>query len=298
MKKRIVSTCVWTDSLVLERFSPEDKLFWVYVLTNPNTTQLGIYPFSVTTAASQLGYSKETVKILLDRFENQYGVLRYSESTSEIAVKNYLRHSIVSGGKPVMDLLLKEELSVKDKTLVGYVFENLGQYDPSTLNKTVIEFIDAVQSGVTGDSQNANVKKTDAIPYAEIIGHLNEKTGSRYSAQSVSTKKHINARYKEGRTYEDFIKVIDAKVAEWGDNPKMRKYLRPETLFNNKFEWYLMNAEQGGSERKEVAKSRFDVLDRDFYDSLVSKGAIIGDRLRIMRLTGEESEKLRSYGLL
>lgn len=33
--------------------------------------------------------------------------------------------------------------------------------------------------------------------------------------------------------------MIDIKTAEWLHNPKMNKYLRPETLFGTKFESYL-----------------------------------------------------------
>ena len=44
----------------------------------------------------------------------------------------------------------------------------------------------------------------------------------------------------EGHTVDDFKTVIDKKYAEWGQNPKMSKYLRPETLFSAEhFESYL-----------------------------------------------------------
>ena len=49
----------------------------------------------------------------------------------------------------------------------------------------------------------------------------------------------IKARINEGFTIDDFKKVIDIKTAEWKDDPKMSKYIRPETLFSNKFEGYL-----------------------------------------------------------
>ena len=37
---------------------------------------------------------------------------------------------------------------------------------------------------------------------------------------------------------EDFYKVINIKSKQWL-NTEMEKYLRPETLFSNKFEGYL-----------------------------------------------------------
>ena len=181
----------------------------------------------------------------------------------------------LNDGKTITGLLRKEESKINGKTLVGYVFEYQGQYDSAE-----------------------KPKKEDKVPYVEIIGYLNEKTDSRYSAKAQATRKLIHARFAEGRTLDDFKAVIDLKVAEWKNDPVMCKYLRPETLFCTKFERYLMDAERNVPEAKEEPKSRFDVLDRDFYDALVSKGAITGDRLRIMRLTDEEADKLRSYGLL
>ena len=38
---------------------------------------------------------------------------------------------------------------------------------------------------------------------------------------------------------DDFKKVIDNKINDWKNNNDMQKYLRPETLFGNKFESYL-----------------------------------------------------------
>ena len=41
--KRVVDVDFWNDEKVMDLFTPEDKLFFLYLLTNPHTTQLGIY---------------------------------------------------------------------------------------------------------------------------------------------------------------------------------------------------------------------------------------------------------------
>ena len=76
-------------------------------------------------------------------------------------------------------------------------------------------------------------------PYEEIISYLNQKLGTKYSHTSRDTKKHIQARSREGFTLDDFKHVIDVKVSEWGNDSKMSSYLRPKTLFGTKFESYL-----------------------------------------------------------
>lgn len=83
------------------------------------------------------------------------------------------------------------------------------------------------------------------IPYSEIIDYLNLKTGKRFSAKTDSTIKFISGRFSEGRTLEDFKKVIDTKCSEWiGKKDKfgkpMENYLRPNTLFSpTNFENYI-----------------------------------------------------------
>lgn len=80
-----------------------------------------------------------------------------------------------------------------------------------------------------------------------IVEHLNSATGQHYKADSAKTKQLINARLKEGYAVQDFYTVIDKKTRRWADNEKMRQYLRPETLFSNKFESYLNEIEQPGA---------------------------------------------------
>ena len=73
----------------------------------------------------------------------------------------------------------------------------------------------------------------------QIISYLNSKTGTRYKSNNKGTIRLIKARLKEGFTLDDFYTVIDKKVLLWGKDIKMQAYLRPETLFGNKFESYL-----------------------------------------------------------
>lgn len=83
-----------------------------------------------------------------------------------------------------------------------------------------------------------NESKTESVPYAEIIDHLNDKAGKRYRPTTDATRRHISARWNEGHTLEDFRTVVDKKVAEWMGTD-MEQYLRPQTLFGTNFESYL-----------------------------------------------------------
>jgi uncharacterized phage protein (TIGR02220 family) len=74
--------------------------------------------------------------------------------------------------------------------------------------------------------------------YESIISYLNQKAGTGYKSQTTSYRGFINARLKAGYKIEDFYQVIDKKSSEW-IGTDFQKFLRPETLFGNKFESYL-----------------------------------------------------------
>lgn len=96
-------------------------------------------------------------------------------------------------------------------------------------------------------------------PYSEIVDYLNEKCGTAYRSKSKKTQDCIKARLNEGFTVDDFKKVIDNKVAEWLHDEKMCKFLRPETLFGNKFEGYL---------NQKTVKGKIEI-DNDFRDKFL-----------------------------
>src|SRR3990167_1474154 len=73
----------------------------------------------------------------------------------------------------------------------------------------------------------------------EIIADLNIVLGANYKPTAGKSKELIRARLKEGFTTEDFKTVHRKMAAAWGLDNKMRPYLRPITLYSNKFESYL-----------------------------------------------------------
>ncbi|HBE9109979.1 TPA: conserved phage C-terminal domain-containing protein [Clostridioides difficile] len=79
-------------------------------------------------------------------------------------------------------------------------------------------------------------KTNDKEIHNRIIDYLNEKADKSFKSTTKKTKSLIDARLVEGFVEENFYKVIDNKVHAWLEDAKMSVYLRPETLFGNKFE--------------------------------------------------------------
>ena len=84
------------------------------------------------------------------------------------------------------------------------------------------------------------------IPYAEVVAALNGAAGTEYRPSSERTRRLVRARWREGYRLEDFEAVCRQMASEWRGDPRMARYLRPETLFGPKFESYRERARSGG----------------------------------------------------
>ena len=112
-------------------------------------------------------------------------------------------------------------------------------------------------------------KAIDEAVYEAITAHLNDKINTNYKATTEATRSLINEWLKVGYNVEDFKTVIDRKCAEWLGTD-MAKYLRPQTLFGNKFESYLnapvsnsadvSEKTSSGSEPKDYNTNMIDLL--------------------------------------
>ncbi len=98
------------------------------------------------------------------------------------------------------------------------------------------------------EEKEKEVVVEDLGVYRAIMDYFNARLGVNYKHTSKSIQRLIDARIAEGNTLEDFKRVINLKKDEWSGNEKMEKFLRPETLFGDKFETYKQGG-NGGSTR-------------------------------------------------
>ncbi len=88
----------------------------------------------------------------------------------------------------------------------------------------------------------------------DVLDYLNSQIKTSYKLNETNLK-FINGRKNEGAVLEDFKKVIDNKVKDWVGTD-WEKFLRPQTLFGNKFEGYL-NAQIKNNKTNENGKSTY-----------------------------------------
>jgi predicted phage replisome organizer/uncharacterized phage protein (TIGR02220 family) len=224
----------------IERLPDGDSLIviWVKILClagNINDNGL-IYltkdiPYTEELLATEFNRDINTVRLALRTFE-RFGMIELINNI--ICVSNWERYQNIEELDKVREQarIRKQRQRERQKTALLSESCHVTSRDSHATEEEVEEEVEVEKEK----------KKKNSVSYetvSSILDYLNEKTGRKYKATSKATVKHINARFAEGYTEEDFKKVIDNKTAEWLHNPKMQAYLRPDTLFGTKFDSYL-----------------------------------------------------------
>lgn len=95
-----------------------------------------------------------------------------------------------------------------------------------------------------------------------VLEFLNVTTSSNYNKSVEKNRKHVRARIKEGYKPLDFEDVIRFKFHQWGQDQKMKEFLRPETLFSPKFDGYLQAARMAIVPQQTKIQTAVSIMER------------------------------------
>ena len=200
----------WKDPKVTEEMSPEDRYVLLYLLTNPYTTQIGIYQITKRQMAFDLGYSTEAVGAILTRFEKNLGLIRYNDETREIAIKNWGKYNLKRGGKPIMDCIKGELSKVKDKKLIEYVAISIPN---NTIKDEFLRYANVtldVTSTISGQEEEQEqeqeveqqqLKKDDSV--------VVDKIKSYFDLDGETIKKVANVHLATGKDISYLIEKLE-----------------------------------------------------------------------------------------
>ena len=122
---RSIQTAFWQDAKVLEEMTPEDRYFYLYLLTNPAVKQVGIYQLTRKQMAFELGYSMESVNALLERFIHHHDIIRYDYDTREICIVNWGKYNFPRAGTPIENCIRKELREVKQTDFIKIIYDKV-----------------------------------------------------------------------------------------------------------------------------------------------------------------------------
>ena len=118
----------------------------------------------------------------------------------------------------------------------------------------------------TDTDTNTMSAETDASSLSSfLIGYLNEKAGTNYNV-TQSVRQQIDSLLGSGYNADQIRTVIDRKCDEWLNDEKMRTYLRPSTLFGDKFGEYLSAPISLTTERKQDEAKKKKSLEKELTE--------------------------------
>ncbi|QGH35164.1 DnaD domain protein [Gracilibacillus salitolerans] len=205
-KFRQVHVSFWNDPKVMEEMTPEDKYFYLYLLTNPNTKQIGVYQITKKQMAFDLGYSVESINSLLDRFINNHQIIKYNDDTREICILNWAKYNLIKAGKPMLDLIRKELKEVKDVSLLADVCQHI---ENESIKNEFLRYVDDTSEYISTSSRQEKEEQQEEEKEGEIEQQQEEQESPVGSSQNSFKFYEQNFGMLTPFIAEDILKWID-----------------------------------------------------------------------------------------
>ena len=234
-----VDSAFWTDPDIVDNFTPEDKYFYLYLLTSVHANISGCYELSIKQAAYELGYSMDTVEHLIQRFISVHQMIDYDKDTKEVLIHKWGKYHWTTSEK-YLSALQKKIDSIKSEKFRTYCSAVLSEFfingtdtvwipyiygtDTSFLYLNNISSSNPIdrEKGVKGKE-----RKVEEDPFKALAGDdkeladaLNEYCKMRAKKKRVLTdrakKIFVTALMKLPR--EDWVKAIDQSILHSWDS--------------------------------------------------------------------------------
>lgn len=236
-------TKFWSDRKNLMRFTPEDKYFYVWCLTNEHIDILGHCEISEQQIALELGYSNYQNSIidnLIDRFANKYGLILWDNETGELLVKHFYKYNwnTSSTVKKMIDKAIK---TVRSSKLISFIETAIAETQNKLSIESRIETETQCDDNNTPCSQSVDTpisinKSINNIVSIDTINEYFEKTYllyprkvSKEDARNAYEHKFRKLEIEEARKLANYIyrcleRQIEAWKAEKGGNGRDREH--------------------------------------------------------------------------
>lgn len=247
----------WAD-VFIQSLTPEQKFFFLYLLTNDRTKQCGIYEVTTRQISYDTGYNVETINKLISFFEAQKKIL-YSRETNEMAIKNWDKYNGNTSPK-VKNLVNKELKHVKNHKLIQYLYSmDTVSIDYQTRSRVEEE---------PEKNQNKKKKKEDTV-----LPRMTEKEFKEYSQKLKADKIFIEPIFQQGVKPEHLERwILRYHIQIVGDDKLNKDYIEYRKHFKN---WLnlqdycnpppaltsIESAKQMGSPIRKESETDFDKYD-------------------------------------
>ncbi len=242
---RKIDTRTWND-LKFNRLSDDGKLEFFLLLTHPHLLPIGAMRGTILGLASEIHWSIERFQKGFHEILNN-NMVKYDEQSAFIWLPNFIKYNlpaspnVVRSWEDYLDYL--PECSLKDELIssVAVFVEKLSGSFREALPKAFAKTLPNQEQEQEQDQEQKHTHNACEQYYpqaVEILNFLNEKADKVFQASAYNLKFIINC-LKSGASIEDCRRVIVRKCRKWKGDDKRDDWLRPMTIFGERFHQYL-----------------------------------------------------------
>lgn len=267
---RNVNMSFWTDPKVVDDYTPEDRYFMLYAMTNQYTNIIGCYEISIKQMSNDLGYTKDVVENLLKRFIEVHKTIDYDFDTKELMVNNWNKYNWSSSPK------LDNPLYTAIESVKSDVFhDRLATFYNN--RETVKENEDMVSIPYRY-SMDTTITITNTIPITNSISNTNSITNKlsnkeleeefeiiwsnypRKQGKANALKSYIKAR-KKGTSKEEVLLGLEKYVYYITIEKIQPQYIKQGSTWFNQECW-----NDDYTIRREPTTADLNIDCSDFFD--------------------------------
>jgi hypothetical protein len=185
---RNVSQSFWNDSKVDDDFSPEDKYFMLYLLTNPHTSVCGCYEISMKQMERETGYNTDTIARLISRMQDVHKVIKYDQETKEVLIINWHKYNWTKSEK-LMKAVVSGAEHIKSEEFKRYVMHTvtirygypIDTSDKDNINININDNINDNENDICADKPRTRTRFTP--PTVEEVAAYCQERGNKVNPQ-------------------------------------------------------------------------------------------------------------------
>jgi len=226
-KLRSVSTAFWSDPFI-EDLTPNQKLLFLYLITNEKTNMLGIYESSIKKISFETGINKPEIEKAFKEFE-RIGKLKYIDNY--VILVNYMKHqnfntnmkkSAIDTYNGLPKVLKGSKLNIS-KGNASEGFERLLNHY-GMVSKVEVEVKDEIEVEYKEEITNADIDLIYSLYPAKCVVKKSSTGKSKKDKDKIKTM-------LSSITKDEFIKTINFYIADCKTNNVYMKNF--STFLNN-----------------------------------------------------------------
>ena len=245
---RSVSTSIWADDAILS-MSPEQKLLFLYLHTNPYASACGIYKMQLRTMGFQVGLMSAPFESALRGLASAFpDFVAVDWQTNEVALLQYPRQNMIDISPGIGAKFFAHIKKEIEKVESQYLLRELIARNSSTLSAPYLAQFRRLQMQVINGAKIRvdNVEGVEVVLYgddAQPIENQEDTRKTRNLKLKTETKKKENTRAREDETASKTDTPVS--IPDTPDWKKVATAMYEHTLNGGKDDWEFLKASSG-----------------------------------------------------